>query len=352
MNFDLVDKVVNAVLYEGYMLYPYRPSAVKNRQRWTFGGIYPQAYSLAQGGAEPSAMQAECLVVGDRHSILDIRIRFLQLLAREVGALDAPAHDLPDGAAPAFHVVPELQVGERLFQTWQEAVERDIGIAGLRLSELSDRPHRQAFGFPAWRELELLRDPGGVTAGVIVREQQSIEGLVELAATPVADGVFKITVRVLNHTPLDAPGARSRDMALMRSLASTHIILGVRQGELVSLLDPPGDLREAAGECDNIGCWPVLVGAEGQREMMLASPIILYDYPQIAPESPGDLFDGTEIDEILTLRIMTMTEAEKREMSAVDERARALLDRTEALGREELMRMHGTLRGLRPAEES
>ena len=79
---------------------------------------------------------------------------------------------------------------------------------------------------------------------------------------------------------------------------------------------------------------------------MLASPIILYDYPEIAPESPGDLFDSTEIDEILTLRIMTMTDQEKREMRAVDERARKILERTELMSDDELLKMHGTLRGM------
>ena len=90
----------------------------------------------------------------------------------------------------------------------------------------------------------------------------------------------------------------------------------------------------------------MLVG-EGQRDTLLSSPIILYDYPQIAPESPGDLFDGTEIDEILSLRILTMTDEEKREMRAVDERARRILERTEALPPEHFMKLHGALRGLR-----
>ena len=80
---------------------------------------------------------------------------------------------------------------------------------------------------------------------------------------------------------------------------------------------------------------------------MLSAPIILSDYPQIAPESPGDLFDGTEIDEILTLRIMTLTDAEKQAMIAVDDRV-AVLERTEALAPEQLMRLHGTIRNLRP----
>jgi hydrogenase maturation protease len=115
------------------------------------------------------------------------------------------------------------------------------------------------------------------------------------------------------------------------------------------LLDPPEEFREAAAGCQNIGAWPVLVGSSGERDTMLASPIILYDYPQIAPESAGDMFDGTEIDEILTLRIMLLTDQEKREMCEVDERARQILQRTELLPPEQLWKMHGAVRGLRPA---
>jgi hydrogenase maturation protease len=133
-------------------------------------------------------------------------------------------------------------------------------------------------------------------------------------------------------------------------LVSTHTILGVAGGEFVSLLDPPAEWRAAAEACRNVGTWPVLVGEEGQKDMLLSSPIILYDYPQVAPESPGDLFDSTEIDEILTLRIMTLTDEEKRAMAAVDERTRALLERTEGMAPEDLLRLHGTIRGLRSVE--
>ena len=147
-------------------------------------------------------------------------------------------------------------------------------------------------------------------------------------------------------------GDLSRNAASLYALVSTHTILGLSEGEFVSLLDPPEALREAVNGCENMGAWPVLVGAEGERDTMLCSPIILYDYPEIAPESPGDLFDGTEIDEILTLRILAMTDEEKREMAAVDERARALLERTEALSPQALNRLHGALRSLRPIDES
>jgi hydrogenase maturation protease len=160
--------------------------------------------------------------------------------------------------------------------------------------------------------------------------------------------LFKVAVRILNLTPLDNAKSRSRDDALMRSLVSTHTILAVRDGEFVSLLEPPEAFREMAAACRNVGTWPVMAGEEGERDCMLSSPIILYDYPQIAPESAGDLFDGTEIDEILTLRIMTLTDAEKREMRGVDERARRILERTETLPLEQMMKLHGAMRRPRP----
>ena len=132
---------------------------------------------------------------------------------------------------------------------------------------------------------------------------------------------------------------------MLHSLVSTHTILNVQGGEFVSLLDPPEHLRDPASACENMGAWPVLVGEPGQRDTMLSSPIILYDYPQIAPESPGALFDGTEIDEILTLRIMTLTDEEKQEMAQGDERARQILERTESMPPEQFMKMHGVCCG-------
>jgi hypothetical protein len=147
---------------------------------------------------------------------------------------------------------------------------------------------------------------------------------------------------------MEDAAAKSRDDAMPRSLVSAHTVLGVRDGEFVSMTDPPETLRPLALECRNVGTWPVLVGEAGEKDALLCSPIILYDYPQIAPESPGDLFDSSEIDEILTLRILTLTDDEKREIAAVDDRARDLLARTEALAREQLMSLHGTFRE-RPA---
>jgi hypothetical protein len=331
MNLKLVERIVNALLYEGYILYPYRASAVKNRQRWNFGVIYPQDYSLSQGGAEASSMQTECLLLGDQRAKLDVKIRFLHLLARTVGA-------------------EPLEIGATIPAAWQEAVEREVDAPGIDLGEIVAEPRRMTFAFPAMREATPLLDSGGQAVGVIARRQQLIEGTVEVAAERAGDGLFKVAVRILNLTPLEDACHKSRDEALMRSLISTHTILGVRRGEFVSLLDPPEAFREAAAGCRNIGAWPALVGEEGERDCLLAAPIILYDYPQVAPESAGDFYDGTEIDELLTLRVMTLTDQEKQEMRLVDERARQILERTETLSPERLMKLHGAVRSLRRFE--
>jgi hypothetical protein len=357
MNLERVEKIANAVLYEGYILYPYRSSSVKNRQRWNFGALCPPSYSQAQGETEACSMQTECLITGDERATLDVKVRFLHLLTREVSVPNAEcgmriadwSDDKLQTSISDFRVVESLQVGDRTFYTWQEAVERVVNLSDLSLGELVAQPLRQTLSFPANQEVEALREPDGQLVGALIRRQQSIEGAIEISAEHASEQLFKINVRILNQTQLqDADPIRnpqSRDEALMRSLVSTHTILGVRDGgEFVSLLEPPEAFREIAASCRNTGTWPVMAGEEGTRDCMLSSPIILYDYPQIAPESAGDLFDGTEIDEILTLRIMTLTDEEKREMRGVDERARQLLERTEMLPAEQMMKLHGTIK--------
>lgn len=342
MNQALVNRIVNAVLYEGYLLYPYRPS-VKNRHRWTFGGLYPQAYSEGQRGSDAWSMQTECLVLGGRRATLAVTVRFLHLQARLVGELTPPLEELPADGEPALRVVEALPVGGRLYQTWQEAVEREVNLGEFILHDLADRPQQREFAFFASRRREPLREPDGKIVGLLMREQQAVQGSVELSAEPAGDGLFKARVTIRNRTPLSGAGQGGRDDALLRALVSTHTILGVRDSEFVSLLDPPESLRDVAAGCRNVGTWPVLVGEAGAKDTILSSPIILYDYPQIAPESPGDLFDSLEIDEILSLRILTLTDEEKRAMAAVDERARALLQRTESLAREQLLGLHGVV---------
>ena len=159
-------------------------------------------------------------------------------------------------------------------------------------------------------------------------------------------------------------------MALDESLERLSELLPEREPEFWATLNPPvlaSDLDALRGLLDpyelhdelvallrwhdgqhdskyNEGAWPVLVGEPDSRSTMLCSPIILEDHPRIAPESPGDLFDGGEIDQLLILNILSLTDEEKAEMRATDPRAREILERTEALTPEELMRLHGTIR--------
>jgi hypothetical protein len=351
MNLRAVEQIAKAVLYEGYMLYPYRPSSVKNQQRWNFGVLCPQSYSEAQKGTEAWMMQTECLVQGNSLTRLEVRVRFLQLVARTVGELTAPVAELLPGDIPKFRAVNKLTVNDRVYQPWQEALEREVTLPVCNLESLGYRVLPDIFNFPAEKTFEYLGDGSDRIVAVIVRERQPLCGAVEILGEKVAAEVFKVSIRIRNTTPFEMSKESSREDALLSAMVSTHTVLGAQDGGFISLLAPSEHFSELAASCKNIGTWPVLVGEEGQCDTMLSSPIILYDYPQIAPESAGDLFDGTEIDEILSLRIMTLTDEEKREMSQSDERARAMLERTETMPVEQLMKLHGVLRGLRPLKE-
>ncbi|WP_347906078.1 hypothetical protein [Pseudomonas purpurea] len=347
MNMTHVQPVVDAVLYEGYILYPYRSTSAKNRQRWTFGGIYPKVYFDATEGAEPWQMQTQCLIEGDPATRLEVRVRFLHPLARDVGELKTPLpawpEDLEGLSAAHFTPVPSLTLGDRQFHGWQEAVERDVRVVDCPLSELLDGQRQVPFTFDARHELEPLSNDGAIR-GVLLRNQCAIEGRVELTLEPVAEQVYRLTVRIENHTLMDPSSVTDREQASLYSFASTHTLLAVEQGDFISLMDPPESLKDLASRCENLGTYPVLIGSPGARDILLSSPIILYDYPHVAPESAGEFFDSTEIDEILSLRILAMTDGEKREMAALDPRTAALLSRTEALDGDSFMRLHGVLR--------
>jgi hypothetical protein len=311
----MVEQLASALLYEGYLLYPYRPSSVKNRQRFNFGVLYPASWRDVRAGTERATMQTEVLVRGGPDTRVRARVRFLQLVERVADA------------AP-----------------WQEAVEREVLAVDALLAEVAAGPVSTTVTYAASEAVAPAGDPGAAASGGGgARRQAEIDGAIETRAVALEAGTFRVSVHVANRTPMPSDETR-REQVLMQAMVSTHTILDVEGGVFVSALDPPADLRDAAAACENTGCWPVLVGAEGECTTMLASPIILYDHPQISPESPGDLFDGTEIDEILSLRILTLTDDEKREMSNADERARRLLERTESMTAEQWMTLHGVLR--------
>jgi hypothetical protein len=307
---DPVRAIADAVLYEGYLLWPYRKSALKNQRRWTFGGVYPEAHSRAHPD-DRSIMRTQCLLEGAELTDVDVRVRFLHVVRREVA--------LPDGT-----LVDELEVDGERHLAWDEAVEREVGPGPLAI--------------PAGREVEGLGD-----AGAVIRSWAALEGAIDVRAEPLAPGLVRVCVEIANRTPW---AGDDREDALRRTFCSTHTVLRARRGSFVSLTDPPADVGAAAAACRNEGTWPVLVGEPGSRDTLLSSPIILEDHPRIAPESPGDLFDGGEIDQLLILNILTLTDAEKAEMRDSDPRAREILERTEALTPEELMRLHGAIREL------
>lgn len=336
MNRELVRRVADSVLYEGYALYPYRPSAMKNRQRWSFGILYPPAYAEVTRATERSRMHSECLVEGNAHASIQIELRFLHLQGRQVF----------QRTEDEYKIVPSLSTDDRLFESGDEGNKRsaifDFPVyAGGRTFD---------FSFGGINQDDPLCNSAGEVIGKISHLQQELRGTVGLAAEAFRQDVWKLTIDVDNRTPL-ADDPHDRGAALLGSLLSAQLILTATGAQFVSLLDPPGDLKHAATACRNVGNFPVLLGPEGEHEMLLCSPILLYDYPQVAPESAGDFYDSTEMEEMLTLRVMTLTEEEKSQMRLTGDHARNLLERTEATAREQLVRTHGTIRELRQVEE-
>ncbi|MDQ3889482.1 MAG: hypothetical protein M3312_02900 [Actinomycetota bacterium] len=331
---DAAARIAETVLYEGYLLWPYRRSALKNRKRWTFGGVYPRAYSEAGHPDDPWRIQTQCLVTGKRRAV-DVRVRFLHVVERQV-------RKRTEGGLEA---VDELTVNGERHLSWEEAVERELSAPGLELAALAETPHVVPVSVPSGNAEEPLLEGTGEHAGAIVRSWRELAGEVEILAEALPDDLHRLTVRIVNTTPW---AGGDREEALRQTFCSTHTVLRALGGEFVSLTDPPPAFRPVAEACENVGAWPVLVGDEARRDTLLSSPIVLSDFPQIAPESPGDLFDGTEIDQLLILNVLALTDEEREEMRASDPRARAILDRCASLSPEELMRLHGAIREFRP----
>jgi hypothetical protein len=324
---DPVRRLADAVLYEGYILWPYRRSALKNQKRWTFGGVHPPRHSDAHPD-DRAELQAQCLLEADAGAVVEVTVRFLQVVERRT------AQRRGDRLVP----VDELTAAGTRYLSWDEAVEREIL---LRL-EVGPEAAHQPILIPGRTEEEVLGEEGA-----LVRSWQELSGSADVRVEPLGERLHRLTLTVRNETPWHGS---DRDDALRHTFCSTHAVLQAERGAFVSLTDPPDELREQAEACVNVGVWPVLVGSGGERDTMLASPIILSDYAEIAPESPGDLFDSGEIDRLLILNVLSLTEAEQAEMSATDDRTREILERCAALGPPELLPLHGAIREFRPAE--
>ncbi|HKC27457.1 MAG TPA: hypothetical protein VKB75_05550 [Jatrophihabitans sp.] len=325
--------VADAVLYEGYLLYPYRRSSGKNMVRWQFGVLAPKLWITANripdpgvaGSGESWFQQAEFLAEGAMDAHLRVQVRFLQLVRRQVRDSTRQAVDV-------------INAGGRTELTFDEGHPHEMA-AQFAVADLLHGARESAVDVPAERRTELL--PEG--AGELERVCQPLRGRI-IASADRPDAPFPVLRLRLRFENAATGSAASRDDALRESFVATHLLVGLDRGRFLSLLDPPAWASAVAKDCVNRHVFPVLAGRPDQTDVLLCAPIILSDHPGISPESAGDLHDATEIDEILSLRTLTLTEDEKREARATDPRAAAIVDRVDNMSPELLARLHGVIR--------
>ncbi|MEY2580720.1 MAG: hypothetical protein QOE09_569 [Ilumatobacteraceae bacterium] len=334
--------VADTVLYEGYVLYPYRASAQKNQIRWQFGVLAPPGYCRSSG-SERWAMRSEVIVDPGEQPRLTVRIRCLQVQHRDL--------ETTTDEGTSYSHVESLQLGDSTLVPWDEAVDREVDVPTHALTA-SDDVTSHSFTLPAGEDVELLRDHRGSLVGRAVRRREEVRGLVQISTRRVeADSnLLKVSITVENTAEWADDGPTDRDSVMGKSLIAVHTLLAVDDASFVSLLEPRPDAEAAVASCHNDGTFPVLIGNTETNDVMLSSPIILYDFPAVAPESAGDFCDSTEIDEILALRVMTLTDDEKAEARGTDARAAAIIDRCDDMPDEIWTRLHGAVRSLRPIE--
>lgn len=327
---DPVRALAQAVLYEGYLLWPYRRSALKSQARWTLGGVLPRAWCRESRTNDRWWLCSEVLLEAGEGASFELELRFLQVVRRCVARAGA--------AGPEF--VDALAAGGRRVLAWDEARERELRVAALG----ADENRCVKIELAAGEEREpLLGDAG--PEGLLVRDWQALRGCVRVRSRRVAPELVRVRVLVANDTPtaLDAPRAE----VLRRAFVSTHLVLRTDAGSFVSLTDPPQRLRARAAACRNVGLWPALVGPRAARDTLMCSPILLRDHPALAPERRGDPYEAGEVEQLLALPSLGAGEKEQRELAGSDARARALLERTLTRPAEALRGLHGSTRAPR-----
>jgi hypothetical protein len=330
-GWDRARTIADAVLYEGYLLYPYRASSSKNQSRWQFGVLGPPGAAEAAFG-EDDTLSAQFLIDGD--ATITLVLRFLHLQHRGI------EKRTDDGL---FEPVDELTGGGNSWLTWDEAVESELTFGPLELGD-DERSWTFPVAAPAASAVE------EVDGGRLIRSRRNVHGRLTVTSEPPEGtrGLRRITTVVRNTTPvtreLSHDSAAAKEQVIAASMIGTHLIVEVSDGHLVSLLDPPESAMAAVARCHQHRCFPVLAGPPGDGALLLISPIILYDHPEIAEQSEGALYDSTEIDEILTLRVMTMTDEEKAQARATDPLAAQIIDRCDSMSPAAMQRLHGVLR--------
>ncbi|MGH3633375.1 hypothetical protein [Mycobacterium sp.] len=320
-NWDRARAVADAVLYEGYLLYPYRGTSSKNQSRWQWGVIGPPGAAEA-GIGEEDRLSAQFLIDGAQ--AITLVVRFLQLQHRNAER---------DTGCRRYEPVEELTTPSGSWLSWDEAVEIELSLGPF---EFGDPPAQWTLPVLAPSGIDV--EP--VDGGRLVRTRQDVCASLTVEVEHDEDGLHRVTLTLSNT----GAAATDKNDAIARSLIGTHVIAEVVGGAFISLLEPPEYAAVAVARCRQHRCFPVLAGPPGDTDLLLVSPIILYDHPEIAEQSEGALYDSTEIDELLTLRVMTMTDEEKAQARATDPLAAQIIDRCDAMSPESLQRMHGVLR--------
>lgn len=331
---DELRRIEEAVLYEGYVLWPYRRGSLKNAQRWTFGVVYPPSFAASSPAGYRSSVRARCVLEAPVGTSVDVTVRFLHLVHRQVARRRGEGLDAVD----------ELIIDGRRHVTWSEAAEREVTSVRARAGDR--HPVSRPFMVEGGEAIEDLYDAGGRAQGSVVRRWAPLSGRVVVSFEQLAPERHALTASIVNTSQEDADLPADRDAALRTALLSAHAVLRADDGHFQSALAPPPGEGLPAAERRRDGLWPVLAGEPADGRTMLAAPIILSDYPRVAPESPGDLFDLTEIDQLLIASVLSMTPEEQAEARATDPRVAGILDRCQSLEGEQLLALRGVLRGV------
>jgi hypothetical protein len=328
--FDGARGIANAILYEGYLLYPYTASASKNKMRWQFGVVVPTAYEAA-GTLERGNQHTEFIIDVTENTRIDALLRFLHVDARIVEVLQCDA----------YVEVPALEIDGTRHLSFDETVECEVA---LHLDLAASDSASVLVRYEANRVVEELRDKSGALVGRTIRQRWPLAGTFEVKALAVEGNpaIRKLVIDAENKSEIIT--ARERGEVLRTAFISTHTLLAIENGAFLSPIDPP-DYAEAATETLANRCpWPILMGSgkvDAQRSpIAMSTPIVLGDFPELGKKTEADAFDGTEIDELLTLSVLSLSDAERAEARATDPRARAIVDRAERFGADDIARLH------------
>ncbi len=280
-------KLLDSLLYEGYALYPYTPGATKNATPTPFGIVYPPAYASASP-VTFDHLRLECILAAGPKANLRGTIRFLQV------------------------------AGDR-----HEGAERTLELPAVSLKS--------------------LLEGGGEPLEFAFEGAKPIMGRARMRADALDEpGLTRLRVCVHNTTELpESAAAMDRGEALRSSLLSTHVVAEVEDGRFVSPLEREGPAGSAAGGCESLNTFPVLAAEDDTA--VLGAAIVLPDHPKLAPESLGNLFDNTEIEEALLLHVHALSDGEREEIARQDPAVREMVERATATTPKEIIGLHGRL---------